>query len=64
MVADLIHEWPHGAAELKVAAMGLVNALICAGPGRQHVEFRQHIRYEFFVLGIDAILDKLRCGVL
>jgi hypothetical protein len=47
-------------ADLKVAAMGLVNALVCAGPGRQHVEFRQHIRYEFFVLGLDSIMDRLK----
>ena len=46
--------------ELKVAAMGLINALVCTGPGRVHVEFRQHIRYEFFVLGIDSVLDKLK----
>lgn len=60
VVADLAHEWSHLVAELKVAAMGLVNALICAGPGRQHVEFRQHIRYEFFMLGIDSIMDRLK----
>ena len=59
-MADLAHEWRHSCVELKIAAMGLVNALVCAGPGRQHLEFRQHMRYEFFALGIDTILDKIK----
>ncbi|RXG62063.1 Disheveled-associated activator of morphogenesis 2 [Armadillidium vulgare] len=45
---------------LKIGAMSFVNAVIRWGPGKDSLEFRLHLRYEFLMLGIQPVLDKLR----
>lgn len=46
--------------DCKTAALALINAIICAGPGRTNSSFRMHMRYEFLMLGLDAVIDTLR----
>lgn len=46
--------------DAKTAALSLINALICAGPGRTSVHFRMHMRHEFLLLGIDPVIDTLK----
>eukprot|EP00048_Salpingoeca_helianthica_P016237 m.231210 g.231210 ORF g.231210 m.231210 type:complete len:1066 (+) comp18280_c0_seq1:77-3274(+) len=46
--------------ELKTATMALINALVCAGPGRHSVVFRMHLRMELLQLGMLEIVDRLR----
>ncbi|XP_076360416.1 disheveled-associated activator of morphogenesis 1-like isoform X3 [Tachypleus tridentatus] len=45
---------------LKTAIMSFINAIINYGPGQEHLEFRLHLRYEFLMLGIQPVIDKLR----
>ncbi|XP_041351931.1 disheveled-associated activator of morphogenesis 2-like [Gigantopelta aegis] len=45
---------------LKTAVMSFINAALKYGPGQDHLEFRLHLRFEFLMLGIQPILDKLR----
>lgn len=45
---------------LKTAIMSFINAVINYGPGQEVLEFRLHLRYEFIMLGILPIIDKLR----
>lgn len=45
---------------LKTAIMSFINAVLNYGPGQQNLEFRLHLRYEFLMLGIQPIIDKLR----
>ncbi|XP_076359239.1 disheveled-associated activator of morphogenesis 1-like isoform X2 [Tachypleus tridentatus] len=45
---------------LNTAIMSFINAIINYGPGQNHLEFRLHLRYEFLMLGIQPIIDKLR----
>jgi dishevelled associated activator of morphogenesis len=45
---------------LKTTIMSFINAALKYGPGQDHLEFRMHLRYEFLMLGIMPILDKLR----
>ena len=45
---------------LKTAIMSFFNAALNYGPGEDHLEFRLHLRFEFLMLGIQPILDKLR----
>ncbi|KAK2706666.1 hypothetical protein QYM36_014640 [Artemia franciscana] len=45
---------------LKTAVMCLINAVLNYGPGEESLEFRLHLRYELFNLGIEPVLDKLR----
>nr|XP_057933083.1 disheveled-associated activator of morphogenesis 1-like [Doryrhamphus excisus] len=45
---------------LKTAIMSLINALLSQGPGEASMEFRTHLRYEFLMLGIQPVIDKLR----
>lgn len=45
---------------LKTAIMSFVNAVLNYGPGQDNLEFRLHLRYEFLMLGIQPIIDKLR----
>ena len=37
----------------------LINALLKFGPGQEVVEFRLHLRYEFLMLGIIPLIEKL-----
>ncbi|XP_025103883.1 LOW QUALITY PROTEIN: disheveled-associated activator of morphogenesis 2-like [Pomacea canaliculata] len=45
---------------LKTAIMSFINAALRYGPGQDHLEFRLHLRYEFLMLGIVPIMQKLR----
>lgn len=45
---------------LKTAIMSFVNAILNYGPGQEHLEFRLHLRYEFLMLGIQPVIEKLR----
>ncbi|XP_062863248.1 disheveled-associated activator of morphogenesis 2 isoform X2 [Trichomycterus rosablanca] len=45
---------------LKTAIMSFINAVLNAGPGEDSLEFRLHLRYEFLMLGIQPVIDKLR----
>ncbi|NWZ78988.1 DAAM2 protein, partial [Poecile atricapillus] len=45
---------------LKTAIMSFINAVLNAGAGEDNLEFRLHLRYEFLMLGIQPIIDKLR----
>lgn len=45
---------------LKTAIMSFINAVLSYGPGQENLEFRLHLRYEFLMLGIQPVLDKLR----
>ncbi len=45
---------------LKTAIMSFINAILNYGPGEEHLEFRLHLRYEFLMLGIQPVIDKLR----
>nr|XP_016936680.2 disheveled-associated activator of morphogenesis 1 isoform X1 [Drosophila suzukii] len=45
---------------LKTALMSFVNAVLNYGPGQENLDFRLHLRYEFLMLGIQPVIDKLR----
>ncbi|XP_024268648.2 disheveled-associated activator of morphogenesis 1 isoform X3 [Oncorhynchus tshawytscha] len=45
---------------LKTAIMSFINAVLSQGAGESSFEFRIHLRYEFLMLGIQPIIDKLR----
>ncbi|XP_065208750.1 disheveled-associated activator of morphogenesis 1 isoform X3 [Planococcus citri] len=45
---------------LKTAIMSFVNAVLSYGPGQENLEFRLHLRYEFIMLGIQPVINKLR----
>lgn len=45
---------------LKTTIMSFINAILNYGPGHEHLEFRLHLRYEFLMLGIQPIIEKLR----
>ncbi|XP_037550926.1 disheveled-associated activator of morphogenesis 1 [Nematolebias whitei] len=45
---------------LKTATMSFINALLSQGEGEKNLDFRIHLRYEFLMLGIQPIIDKLR----
>uniref|UniRef100_S4RJ87 Dishevelled associated activator of morphogenesis 1b n=1 Tax=Petromyzon marinus TaxID=7757 RepID=S4RJ87_PETMA len=45
---------------LKTAIMSFINAVLNAGAGKDNMEFRVHLRYEFLMLGIQPVIDKLR----
>uniref|UniRef100_A0A146MFK9 Disheveled-associated activator of morphogenesis 2 n=3 Tax=Lygus hesperus TaxID=30085 RepID=A0A146MFK9_LYGHE len=45
---------------LKTAVMSFVNAVLSYGPGQESLEFRLHLRYEFLMLGIQHVMQKLR----
>ncbi|GFS32251.1 disheveled-associated activator of morphogenesis 1 [Trichonephila inaurata madagascariensis] len=50
----------HDEVNLKTAIMSFINAIINYGPGEDHLEFRLHLRYEFLMLGIQPVMEKLR----
>uniref|UniRef100_A0A7N6ATZ1 Dishevelled associated activator of morphogenesis 1b n=1 Tax=Anabas testudineus TaxID=64144 RepID=A0A7N6ATZ1_ANATE len=45
---------------LKTAIMSFINAVLSQGAGEESLEFRIHLRYEFLMLGIQPVIDKLR----
>ncbi|XP_055684371.1 disheveled-associated activator of morphogenesis 1 isoform X1 [Lutzomyia longipalpis] len=45
---------------LKTAIMSFINAVLNYGPGQENLEFRLHLRYEFLMLGIQPVIEKLR----
>ncbi|KAJ8341277.1 hypothetical protein SKAU_G00335680 [Synaphobranchus kaupii] len=45
---------------LKTAIMSFINAVLSQGAGETSLEFRTHLRYEFLMLGIQPVIDKLR----
>ena len=45
---------------VKTAIMSFINAILNYGPGQENLEFRLHLRYEFLMLGIQPVIDKLR----
>ncbi|MBN3323653.1 DAAM1 protein, partial [Atractosteus spatula] len=45
---------------LKTAIMSFINAVLSQGAGEDSLEFRVHLRYEFLMLGIQPVIDKLR----
>uniref|UniRef100_A0A673FXX8 Disheveled-associated activator of morphogenesis 2-like n=1 Tax=Sinocyclocheilus rhinocerous TaxID=307959 RepID=A0A673FXX8_9TELE len=45
---------------LKTAIMSFINAVLNAGVGEDSLEFRVHLRYEFLMLGIQPVIEKLR----
>lgn len=45
---------------LKTAIMSFINAILRCGPGKDYLEFRLHLRYEFLMLGIQPVIEKLR----
>ncbi len=47
-------------ADVKMHVLALINATICAGSGRESVQFRHHMRYEFVLLGIEEIIPRLK----
>uniref|UniRef100_A0A8C6UN61 Dishevelled associated activator of morphogenesis 1b n=1 Tax=Neogobius melanostomus TaxID=47308 RepID=A0A8C6UN61_9GOBI len=44
---------------LKTAIMSFINAVLGKGAGETSLEFRIHLRYEFLMLGIQPVIDKL-----
>ncbi|XP_041809592.1 disheveled-associated activator of morphogenesis 1 [Chelmon rostratus] len=44
---------------LKTAIMSFINAVLSKGAGETSLEFRVHLRYEFLMLGIQPVIDKL-----
>lgn len=40
--------------------MSFINAVLNYGPGQENLDFRLHLRYEFLMLGIQPVIDKLR----
>ncbi|CAH3196604.1 unnamed protein product, partial [Porites evermanni] len=45
---------------LKIAIMSFINAALKYGAGAEHLEFRIHLRFEFLMLGIEPVIEKLR----
>ncbi|XP_058423013.1 disheveled-associated activator of morphogenesis 1 isoform X1 [Diceros bicornis minor] len=45
---------------LKTAIMSFINAVLSQGAGEESLDFRLHLRYEFLMLGIQPVIDKLR----
>jgi len=45
---------------LKTTIMSFINAVLNYGAGAENLEFRLHLRYEFLMLGIQPVIEKLR----
>ncbi|XP_076030296.1 disheveled-associated activator of morphogenesis-like protein [Oratosquilla oratoria] len=62
LIVDLDRSWGNYADELalKIALMSFINAIIRWGPGEDSLEFRLHLRYEFLMLGVQPVIEKLR----
>lgn len=45
---------------LKTAIMSFINAVLNYRHGEENLELRLHLRYEFLMLGIQPVIDKLR----
>nr|XP_045619347.1 disheveled-associated activator of morphogenesis 1-like isoform X1 [Procambarus clarkii] len=62
LIVDLDRSWGNYADELslKIAVMSFINAIIRWGPGEDSLEFRLHLRYEFLMLGVQPVIEKLR----
>ncbi|ROT73485.1 putative disheveled-associated activator of morphogenesis 1 isoform X4 [Penaeus vannamei] len=62
LIVDLDRSWGNFADELslKIAIMSFINAIIRWGPGEDSLEFRLHLRYEFLMLGVQPVIEKLR----
>eukprot|EP00795_Rhopilema_esculentum_P003286 gene3286-1616_t len=45
---------------LKIAIMSFINAALRYGAGADHIEFRIHLRFEFLMLGLQSVMEKLR----
>ncbi|XP_066532057.1 disheveled-associated activator of morphogenesis 1 [Hoplias malabaricus] len=45
---------------VKTAIMSFINAVLSQGAGETSLDFRIHLRYEFLMLGIQPVIDKLR----
>ncbi|XP_038047019.1 disheveled-associated activator of morphogenesis 1-A-like [Patiria miniata] len=62
LVNDLDRSTGHYREEvnLKTAILSFINAIIKYGAGEDNLEFRIHLRYEFLMLGIQPVIDKLR----
>ncbi|KAK2146064.1 hypothetical protein LSH36_635g01003 [Paralvinella palmiformis] len=50
----------HNAVNLKTAIMSFINGILRGEDGKNHLEFRLHLRYEFLMLGIQPIIEKLK----
>lgn len=62
LIVDLDRSWGNYVDELalKIALMSFINAIIRWGPGEDSLEFRLHLRYEFLMLGVQPVIEKLR----
>ena len=47
-------------AHFKIAILSFINAALKYGAGDNSLEFRLHLRYEFLMLGLGAVLENLR----
>ncbi|XP_034015353.1 disheveled-associated activator of morphogenesis 1 [Thalassophryne amazonica] len=61
LVTDLDRSMGHYRDEvnLKTAIMSFINAVLSQGAGEKSLVFRIHLRYEFLMLGIQPVIDKL-----
>ena len=65
MVAEVARDTQAVAADVesKAAALALLNACVCGGPGRHSAVFRSHLRHDLLALGLTETLTLLRqCG--
>ncbi|KAG5456475.1 MAG: armadillo-type protein [Olpidium bornovanus] len=61
-----VRGWPgpnERTVEVQAACLSFLNSLIYGGPGGTSLEFRMHLRFEFTILGIESLLQRLRSVV-